>query len=198
MDKKTDIKKTFKRSIIVLLVMIPIVFVLVFFGYFRVNFDLILHTDSVNGEGICQTYVCPTQGFAIFYQLDFYFGSELKKATIKGYHYDVNPIELKISDVSSFDITGIDSYVKGIHLGHFEPKDIIPDGEVIKGEKATLTSQKGVLHVDIKDPNVGATVFINQPFIPIWFWIAYFVGMLLIAVFLALIMIRLMVVQLIN
>lgn len=160
---------------------LPIVFVLVFFGYFRVNYDLVIHTDNIKGEGICQSFVCPMQGIAAFYEVDFYFGSKLKKATVKGYHYDVDEIHLVSSEVSQFEITGIDSYVKGIHLGHFKPTDILPDGESIEGTKATLSSRNGVLHVDVKDPNIGSTVSIKQPFIPIWFWFAYFAGMLIIS-----------------
>ena len=181
-------KNKIKSIIWAFSITLPLVFVLLFFGYFPVQYEIVLHTDNIVGEGICQTYVCPTTGFAAFYKIVFYFGSELKKATIRSYHYDVERIELVTSDVSAFDITGIDSYVKGIHLGHFEPVDILPDGETVEGKKAILSSRDGVLHVDVHDPDVGATVTIAQPFIPLWFWIAYFACLFLIAFLISLLL----------
>ena len=177
----TTIKQRIKKTLITFPVVLPIIIVLVFFGYFRVNYDIVLRTDNVKGEGICQTYVCPVQGFATFYKLEFYFGSKLKKATINGYHYDVDHIVFTVSDVSQFDIVGLDSYIKGIHLGHFGSKDILQNGETVEGPTATLSSRNGVLHVEVNDPAVGTTVTIGQPFIPMWFWIIYFTGILLIS-----------------
>ena len=78
--------KNIKDFIIMLLIIMPLTFVLLFFGYYPVQFQLVLHTNNVSGEGICQTYVCPLQGFAAFYKIEFYFGSELKKATLGDFH----------------------------------------------------------------------------------------------------------------
>ena len=142
-------KSRIKSALLAFSVTLPIVFALLFFGYFPVQYQVVLHTDNIVGEGICQTYVCPTAGYAAFYKIQFYFGSELKKATIRSYHYDVKQIEFVTSDVSEFDITGLDSYIKGIHLGHFEPEDILPEGETVEGTKAILSSSAGVLHVDV-------------------------------------------------
>lgn len=164
---------------------LPIVFVLVFFGYFRLNYDIVIHTDNIKGEGICHTYVCSKTGPAAFYKVEFYFGSELKEATIKGFHYDVDHINLVTSDVTEFDIIEVDSYVHGIHLGHFNSTDILPDGQSIEGEKGTISSRDGVLHVDVKDPNVGATVVIGQAFIPAWFWVIYIMGIIMASVLFA-------------
>lgn len=168
-----------------LLITLPLVFVLLFFGYFPLQFTLVLQTDNIVGEGICQTYVCPSAGFAAFYEIDFYFGSELKKATLGDFHYDVKNLMLITSDVSAFDITGLDTYIKGIHLTHIDPADILPDGEEAVGNQARLSSRDGVLHVEVFDPDEGATVTLSPAFIPIWFWIVYFSVMILIAVLMA-------------
>ena len=97
--------RRFSNIINEILITLPIVFSLIYFGYFRLNFDIVLRTDNIVGEGICQTYICPVVSYASFYKLEFYFGSELKKATLKGFHYDVNNLELITSDVSEFEIT---------------------------------------------------------------------------------------------
>ena len=179
-------KHTIKQRLSALSITLPLVFVLLFFGYFPVQFKLVLQTDNIVGEGICQTYVCPSQGFAAFYKIEFYFGSELKKATLGDFHYDLDNLQLVTSDVSEFDIVGIDSYIKGIHLVHIDPVDILPDGEEIEGNQAKLSSHNGVLHIDVFDPEEGATVTLSPAFIPMWFWIVYFSVLILIAILLAL------------
>ena len=178
-------KTRIKGILLALLITLPLVFVLIFFGYFPVQYSVVLQTDNIVGEGICQTYVCPPKGFAAFYEIGFYFGSELKKATIGDFHYDVKSLLLITSDVSEFDITCLDSYVHGIHLTHIEPEEILPVGEELTGEKSHLESREGALHVDVFDPDEGATVTLSPTFIPTWFWIAYFSAMLLLAVLLA-------------
>lgn len=178
-------KKQTKRFISALLIALPLVFVLLFFGYFPVHYDVVLYTDNIEGEGICQTFVCPSAGYAAFYKLQFYFGSELKKATLKGFHYDVDRIQLVTSDVTEFDIIGIDTYVKGIHLTHIDPEEILPEGEEVIGNHAKLSSNNGVLHVEVFDPDEGATVSISKPYVPMWFWVAYFTLLILVAVLLA-------------
>ena len=160
---------------------LPLVFVLFFFGYFPVHYDIVLQTDNIVGEGICQTFVCPTNGFAFFYRVAFYFGSELKKATVQGYHYDVDDISLIISDVSSFDIRSIDSYWRGIHLNHFEAVDLLPAGEDVEGTTAHLYSKDNTIHVDVFDPDMGTTISFGQPYIPVWFWVTYFSVLFLVA-----------------
>lgn len=181
-------KKRVSNKFTALLISLPLVFVLLFFGYFPVRYDVVLHADNIDGEGICQTYVCPADGFAAFYKLEFYFGSELKKATLGGFHYDVDTLMLVTSDVSSFDIVSIDTYVKGIHLAHFDAEDILAPGEEIEGQQTKLASEDGVLHVKVSDPDIGSTVSISKSFIPIWFWVAYFAVLILVAVLLAILL----------
>ena len=181
-------KTRIKGFLSALLITLPLVFVLLFFGYFPVRYKLVLHTDNVVGEGICKTYVCPLKRYASFYELGFYFGSQLKKATIGDFHYDVEDLLLVTSDVSAFDIKGLDSYVHGIHLAHFEPEDILPAGRQLMGESSRLESREGALHVEVFDPDEGATVTLSLPFIPVWFWIAYFSVLFLLAFGLALLL----------
>lgn len=181
---KTRVKGIFSA----LLITLPLVFVLVFFGYFPVRYKIVLQTDNIEGEGICKTYVCPLKGYASFYEIGFYFGSELKKATLGDFHYDVKNLILITSDVSAFDIISLDSYVHGIHLAHIESKDILPVGEELTGEKSHLESREDALHVDVFDPHEGTTITLSPGFIPIWFWFVYFSVMLLLAVLLALLL----------
>ena len=102
-------KLKIQKTIMALLVTLPLVFVLVFFGYFPLHFDITLEVDNVVGEGICQSYGSQVDGRTAVNQVTFYFGSELKTATIKGFYYDVDALYLVTSDVSQFYIIGIDS-----------------------------------------------------------------------------------------
>ena len=182
-------KDRVKKTISALLITLPLCFVLLFFGYFPVQFQLVLQTNNIVGEGICQTFVCPAQGFAAFYKIEFYFGSELKKATLGDFHYDLDKLQLVTSDVSEFDIVGIDSYIKGIHLNHISPSDILPEGEEIEGNQAKLSSHDGVLHINVFDPNEGATVTLAPKFIPSWFWLIYFSALFLISLLMAMLLV---------
>ena len=180
--------KRLNNFLLAFIIALPLVFVLIFFGYFPLQYEIVIYTDNIIGEGICQTYVCPSAEFAPFYSTGFYMGSELKKATIRSYHYDVKEIKLVTSDVSEFEISSIDSYVHGIHLTHFDAPDILPDGTSFESENVVLSSRDSVIHVDIADPDVGATISIEKNFIPAWFWFVYFVAIILIAVLLALLL----------
>ena len=177
-----------KKTIMTLLVTLPLVFVLVFFGYFPLHFDIALEVDNIVGEGICQSYGSQVDGRTAVNQVTFYFGSELKTATIKGFYYDVDALYLVTSDVSQFDIKGIDSYIRGIHLTHYDAHDILPDGEVLEGKKATMSSKDGVLHIDVNDPDEGTMVTISKPYLPLWFLLIYFAVIIIISVLLALLL----------
>lgn len=178
-------KKKTLNALLAVSIALPLVFVLIFYAYFPMQYEIVLQTDNIVGEGICQTRVCPPENFSAFYELGFYFGSELKKATIRSYHYDVDAIELTISDVSGFDIHSIDSYVHGIHLTHFDAPELLREGEVFESEAVSLTSRDGVIHVTVADPNVGATISFEKAFIPAWFWAVYIAVMLMITALVA-------------
>ena len=174
-----------KRTLLALLVTLPLAFALIFFGYFPLHYDLVIQTDNIVGEGICISYGSRVDEHISVNGVSFYFGSELKEATIKNFFYDVDALYLLTSDVSAFDITGIDSYIHGIHLKHFNAEDILPDGETMEGTNAVLASHDGALHIEVRDPHEGATLRISQPFIPLWFWGAYIAAIILLALVLA-------------
>lgn len=174
-------KNRIVNKVISFIIAFPIVFVMFFFGYFPLHYDIELRTDNIVGEGICQTLGCPTSPFAVFYKSSFYFGSELKRATIQGYHYDVDNISFIVSDVSAFDICSIDSYWHGIHLAHFDSMDLMPDGEELTGTTARLVSKDSVIHVKVFDPDMGTTVSFKEQYIPSWFWLIYILLLLLTA-----------------
>ena len=170
------------------MVTLPFVFIMVFWGYLPLQYDIVLHTDNIVGEGICRSYGSQVDGRTAVNIVTFYFGSKLKEATIKGAYYDVGALYLVISDVSEFDIVSVDSYIKGIHLTHYDPVDILPNGETIVGETGKLSSKDDVLHVDVYNPAEGTTVTISKAFIPVWFLLLYFSGIILVAIALAILL----------
>lgn len=159
-----------------------------FWGYFPLQYDIVLHTDNIVGEGICTSYGSQVDGHTAVNMVTFYFGSELKEVSIKGAYYDVKALYLVTSDVSEFDIISIDSYIRGIHLTHVGAEDILSKGEILEGEKGILSIKNGALHVEVRDPDEGTTVTIGRNFIPAWFLMLYFGGIILIAVLLAILL----------
>ncbi len=180
-----DMKKRIRGWLLSFLVVLPFAFSLAFLAYFPVHYDFVLYTDNVVGEGICQSFGSMIDGRTMPNRTTFYFGSELKKATIRGTQYDVDTLMLSTYDVSSYDITGIESWYRGIRLRRFAPADILPEGETVEGTKARLSSENGALHVEIFDPDEGATLTIEKTFIPLWFWLLYFAGIFIAAAALA-------------
>ena len=164
----------------------PIVFVLFFFGIMPVKYDAVFHTDNIEGEGICMTCFNNPQSFSAFYQTGFYFGSELKKATVPGYLYDVDHITMEISDVSQFDIVGLDSYIWGIHVKHYDGNQILTSTQRIETDEIFMENTGEALHVEVKDPNAGVTLYLNKTMIPALFWVIYFAVILLAAVLMTL------------
>lgn len=169
-----------KHNILVYFALIfPFVFSLLFF----VRYDVHLYTGNVQGEGLAQTYIAPMSPMVPFYDAEFYFGSKLEKATIPGVHYDVNSIQLVVTDVDSFDLIGHDTSIFGIRLMKCNATDDMEKGQVIEGETATLTVGEN-LHVDVKNKNEGAVMHIKTA-IPIWFWCVFWTIAVLIAFFFA-------------
>lgn len=155
-------------------VLLPIVFSIFFFGLMPVRFEAVLHTDNIKGEGICITHFCNPVSFSPFYEGGFYFGSELKKANINGYHYDVHELDLEISDVTKFDITGLDSYIWMIHLKHYDGSQILTSAERIETDDVIFTNTGSALHGEVKDPKAGVAFSLSKQMIPPLFWVIYF------------------------
>ena len=172
-----------------ILITAPFVFIIVFFGYFPVKYDIVLYTDNIVGEGICETYLCPQKSFAPFYQTACYFGSELKKATLQGYHYDVTDALLEISDVSEADIIGFDVNIFGHNVNHYDISELVDPGDY-EDLIVESNSDGKSMHFAFSDPDVSTTIDIALPFIPSWFWIIYFIFIVIIAVLLALLLCR--------
>lgn len=178
------------KMIQALLVSFPLVFIIIFFAYFPLHYDIVLQTDNIIGEGICTSYGSRVDEHISANKVEFYFGRELKDVTIKNFFYDVDTLYLVIGDVSEFEIKGIDSYIKGIHLSHFSAEDILSDGTTAEGDTATLSSHDGVLHVDVKDPKAGMTLKIEKEFIPLSFLIIYFAVIFFISFLLAILLVK--------
>lgn len=164
---------------------LPLVFVLLFFGYLPPKFDVVLYTENIQGEGICMTSVCPPAAFSPFYETGFYFGSELRKATIVGYHYDVRDILLTVSDVTEADILGFDINMFGHTVRHYDLSELVPEGVYTDLEISPTPDGKG-MHFTFFTPEEGATIDLAPPLIPVWFWIAYWSLILLLSALLAL------------
>lgn len=154
------------------LMVIPLVFILIFYGYLYPKFDLVFYTDSIVGDGIGTVTLCSPQPFAPFYAVNFYFGSQLKTALIKGIHFDVRYLPMVISDIKEAELDSYDVLFHGIKIGHYEIEDRLVPGEY-DGVTVSLTDDNQRAHLVIKDPDIGTTIGFDTHFPPSWFWIAY-------------------------
>ena len=154
-------------------VLLPVVFALFFFGLMPVKYDAVMHTQNIEGEGICTTAICNPCSFQPFYQTAFYFGSELEKATITGCQYNVDQLYLDISNVTTFEIPSLDAYVWGIHVKHYDGNQLLTSAETLDIGTAVITNTGEAFHVDVKDPDAGTAFNLNKQMIPALFWVVY-------------------------
>lgn len=177
-------KSLWKRAFSLFPAALILSFVLLFFGYLRPEFDMVFHVDNIEGEGIAEAYVCPPLTFSPFYKVGFYFGSELKKATVKGIHYDVKVLNITVSGASAAEFDSFDLIYKGFRLGHFEVENRFTPRDY--GYMSISLSEDGdSVHFDFADPDQGTTISFNTHFAPWWFWLCYAVIVLAVAVLLA-------------
>ena len=169
-----------------LIYVLPLVFVLFFFGLMPPKPDLIIYTNNIVGEGTCTTYISSVnETFAHLYKANAYFGSELKTLRIPEIRYNVRTIYLTVYDVEEADICSFDISVFGIVITH-----VNAEGKThpmtIDRRGATATQEGSLIHFAPKDPAAGSTaMFDGTGLIPLWLWICYFVFLLLISVLLS-------------
>lgn len=180
-------KNKVTRFLILFFIVLPLVFVVLFFGVLPIRYQVVLYTDNIVGEGILTTYVNRGTSFSPFYEVGLYFGSELKKATINDIQYDVNTLNLVISDVSEAELDGFDVKVFGLTLKHGEFENTAVPGEY-NGVTLSISEDGQRIHLAFDDPENGMTIGMETGFAPTWFWIAYALFVLLIAAVLALLL----------
>lgn len=165
-------------------VALVLVFTLMFFGYLRPEYDIVLYTDNIVGEGLCSTAFSAINGFAHYYQAGFYFGEELKRAQLKGYNFDASYIYLNISGVNEAEIEGFDLCVFGVKVAHYNQVGRIPEGQY-DGINVSVSEDGQRVHFDFENPDEGTTIALVSHFAPWWFWALYFALVLLISVLIA-------------
>ena len=158
-------RKILKNGLALVPTALVLSFVLLFFGYLRPEYDLMLHVDNVEGEGIVTATLCSPQPFTPFYDAQSYFGSELKSLTVAGIHYDVQHLQLVISGVKSMEADSYDIYFHGLHVGHTEPEARFTQG-AFPGMTLSLTEDGQRVHFDFDDPDAGTTVSVGTLTVP--------------------------------
>lgn len=172
-------KNRFLKSIRILPLILPIVFILYFFGYMPPKYNVTLYTDNIQGEGLGSVFLSTEEYFSYNYQAHFYFGSQLKHVDILGIHYDVDELSMQFSDVTEADFLGFDVSAFGIPLGHYDFENIA-EGDYGPVVASPLEGGKGA-HLVFEEPTQETAIAFAFPFIPLWFWISYWVLFLVIS-----------------
>ncbi|MBO5621670.1 MAG: sulfatase-like hydrolase/transferase, partial [Butyrivibrio sp.] len=172
-----------KKTVLSFLIAFPLAFMLVFFGFAPPRFDAVFFTDNIVGEGSSFSYLSSDrEPFAYLYRGESYFGSELKTLRLRDLRYDINDITLHIFDVEEADILSFDISVFGYSITHVNSKGIThPFTRTIQG--AFSSEEEPLLHAVIDNPKDGATINLSGfDYIPLWFWIFYFVAIFLVSI----------------
>ena len=169
-------------------IILPIVFVVIFFGYMPPRFDAIIYTDNIEGEGTCSTYLSSGDvSFGYMYEGNAYFGSELKTLRLPGLRYNIDDVSLYVYGVDSADILAFDISVFGRIVTHVSSDGISHPFSPDTVREAVASTESPIVHMEIEDPGVGSSVSLSGfDFIPGWVWAAYLGMILLISALLSL------------
>ena len=165
-------------------VVLPLLFVLFFFGYFNPSYDVILHTDNVVGDGGIRVGLSAPRNYDYNYQLYAPLNVEHETAIVKGIHYDVEAFAINFSSISEIDLLDYEVRWLGILLKHIDFKDILTPGEY--GRFTLSPSQGGEgAHLVVADPENDFTLKVRINFVTPWMWVVYWILFIAIAVLLS-------------
>lgn len=180
-------KNGIKNWLVALLITLPLSFVLIFFGFLPLRFDVVVYTDNVEGEGTCQSYLTDsTAPFSYLYKGESYFGSELKTLRLTSLPYNVESVGVFIygveeADILSYDISMFNRTVSHVSSNPMTHPFTVTTRSAVESDEAPmvhLTKPEGTDSMSISLP--GNSV------IPSYVWIAYGAFIFLIAAALAL------------
>ena len=175
--------KQLVRKLKYLPIVLPIVFVVLFFGFLPPKYDVIVYTDNIVGEGTCSSYLTDdTKSFSYLYQGNAYFGSELKTLRLSDLAYNVENVGLFMYDIDEVDFVSYDISMFGRTVTHVSKTGTThPFTETTR--TAIESNEDPIVHLTVPEgENQISIQFPGSPLIPVGVWIAYFSLMLIIAI----------------
>ena len=164
-------------------IILPVIFSVLFFEVLPPQFDAIIYTDNIVGEGTCNAYLSSEDvNFAYLYKGDAYFGSELKTLRLTDLRYNINEVNLNVYGIKEADILAFDISVFGYIVTHLNKEGVSHPFKRDKVNEAVISNEELIVHMAPEDPEVGASLSLSGfDFIPQWVWIAYFSFIILIS-----------------
>lgn len=157
-----------------LLTVLPIVFVLIFFGFLPLRFDVVIYTNNIVGEGTSSSYLTDSNtSFSYLYKGNSYFGSELKTLRLYSLPYNVESVGLYMYDVDEADFISYDISLFGRTVTHLNIDGIThPFSKTTK--TAVISEELPIVHLEKKENEDSLYIsFPGSTLIPKYIWIAY-------------------------
>ncbi len=170
-------KLSFKNALVLLPAALALSFTLVFFGYLRPVFNIVLHMDAIQGEGNISIVMCAPQPFSPYYTARAQFGNELEELELKDVLGEVRHLKMTASGFTSFEVDSYDVIWHGLKIGHYEPEQNLNINE-LPGMTLSLSEDGQKVHFDFTDPDTGAAITINTHF-PTWWLVAIYAALVL-------------------
>ena len=178
------IKKNILRCAKTLPVVLPLLFVLFFFGYLSPCYDVTLHTENAVGKGNVWVSLSAPRSYDYCYTLYAPLDTENKTVIVKGVHYDVDAFALNFSSISELDLLDYEVQWLGIVLKHIDFKDILTPGEYGRFTLSPTKTGESV-HLMVADPENDFTLKVKINFATTWMWTLYWILFIAIAVLLS-------------
>ena len=173
-------KIRFRWSLKAFPIVLPLLFVLYFFGYLHPHYDIALYTDNIVGEGGVWVSQSAPRAYDYYYSLYAPLNSEYKNLIVNDVHYDVEAFALNFNSVAEADLQCYEVRWLGILVAHNDFKNIMQPGEY--GRFTLSPSQDGEsIHLVVADPENDFTLKVRINYVPLWMWIAYWAVLLVLA-----------------
>lgn len=167
-------KKRTVRYLLAFIIVLPIVFSVIFFGYLPLRFDAVVYTDNIIGEGTCSSYLTDSsKSFAYLYKADAYFGSELKTLRLTDLPYNVENVGLYIYGIDEADILSFDISVFNRTVTHLN-KHGLTHPFTVTTRSAVTSEEETLVHLTIPEGEDEVSIdFPGRSVIPFGIWVAY-------------------------
>ncbi|WP_196804217.1 LTA synthase family protein [Butyrivibrio sp. FCS006] len=166
------------------LIVLPLFFILFFFGYFNPEYDIKLYIGNVVGDGEVRMNLSAPRAYDYYYDLYAPLNSKTETVIVDNVHYDVEAFAFIFSSVSEMDLLRYEVRWLGFLVAQIDFKNILPPGDYERVIFSPSGDGQGV-HALIKNPESDFTLKVRINYVPLWMWAVYWISMIIVTILLS-------------
>lgn len=155
------------------LALLPFIFALIFLGYLRPKFDVILQVNKTIGDGTLSAYTAGNPNISQYFSGSIEYNENRKNIGILNCLYDIDGLTIELSGISQTEIESAEVRVFGVPIGRYSALELMANGHISEG--INIVSEGTSLLFSFDDPSRTNTLtFEGIKFLPWFFWCIYF------------------------